>query len=62
MLVLNAHPILIFFIFMHLHLESHLGTLGEPRDGHDVGAKPEDGVSGTSKMGTPFSPQNHPPR
>ena len=25
-------------------LASHLGTLDEPRDGRDVGAKPEDGV------------------
>ena len=29
---------------MHLHLAFHLGTLDEPREGHDVGAKPEDGV------------------
>ena len=29
---------------MHLHLASHLGTLDEPREGCDVGAKPEDGV------------------
>ena len=29
---------------MHLHLASHLGTLDEPREGHDVGAEPEDGV------------------
>ena len=29
---------------MHLHLASHLGTLDEPREGRDVGAKPEDGV------------------
>ena len=28
---------------MHLHLASHLGTLDEPREGHDVGAEPEDG-------------------
>ena len=25
-----------FFIFMHLHLASHLGTLDEPREGRDV--------------------------
>jgi hypothetical protein len=29
---------------MHLHLASHLGTLGKPRDGRDVGAEPEDGI------------------
>jgi hypothetical protein len=29
---------------MHLHLASHLGMLDEPREGRDVGAKPEDGV------------------
>ena len=29
---------------MHLHLASHLGTLDEPHEGHDVGAEPEDGV------------------
>ena len=48
MFALNAiymmHLILPFFIFMHLHLTSHLGTLDEPREGQDVGSKPEDGV------------------
>jgi len=34
----------LFFIFMHLHIASHLGTLDEPREGRDVGAKPEDNV------------------
>jgi hypothetical protein len=29
---------------MHLHLASHLGTLDEPREGRDVGARPEDDV------------------
>ena len=29
---------------MNLHIASHLGTLDEPREGRDVGAKPEDGV------------------
>ena len=29
---------------MHLHLASHLGTLDEPHEGRDVGAKPEGGV------------------
>ena len=27
-----------------MHLASHLGTLDAPREGRDVGAKPEDGV------------------
>ena len=31
---------------MHLHLASHLGMLDEPREGHDVGTEPEDGVGG----------------
>ena len=26
---------------MHLHLASHLGTLDEPREGHDVGPNPK---------------------
>jgi hypothetical protein len=38
------HLILLFFIFMYLHLVSHLGTLDEPCEGCDVGAKLEDGV------------------
>ena len=38
------HCMLLFFAFIHLHLASHLGTLDEPREGHDVGAKPKDGV------------------
>ena len=29
---------------MHLHLASHLDTLDEPREGRDVGVKPEDGI------------------
>ena len=30
---------------LHIHaLASYLGTLDEPREGRDVGAKPEDGV------------------
>ena len=47
MFVLNAyvmHLVLPFFIFMHLHLASHLGALDEPREGRDVGAKPKDSV------------------
>ena len=47
MFVLNVYVmplVLPFFIFMHLHLASHLGALDEPREGHDVGAEPEDGV------------------
>ena len=27
---------------MHLYIASHLGTLDAPREGCDVGAKPED--------------------
>ena len=34
----------LFFIFMHLHIASHLGTLDEPREERDVGAEPEDEV------------------
>ena len=34
----------LFFIFMHLHIASHLGALDEPREEHDVGAEPEDDV------------------
>jgi hypothetical protein len=30
------HVVLLFFIFMHLHLASHLGALDESREGHDV--------------------------
>ena len=33
-----------FLAFKHLHLASHLGMLDEPREGHDVGVKPEDSV------------------
>ena len=46
----------LFFIFMHLHLASHLGTLDAPREGRDVGAKPEDGVGGSiPRMEGPWS-------
>jgi hypothetical protein len=38
------HLVLPFFIFIHLHLASHLGTLDTLREGCGVGAKPEDGV------------------
>ena len=40
MFVLNAYVmslVLPFFIFMHLHLTSHLGALDEPCEGCDVG-------------------------
>jgi hypothetical protein len=30
-----------FFIFMHLHLASHLGTLDVPREGYDVELNPK---------------------
>ena len=48
MFVLNVYVVplvLPFFIFIHMHLASHLGTLDEPREERDVGAKPEDGAS-----------------
>ena len=46
----------LFFIFMHLHIASHLGTLDAPREGRDVGAKPEDGVGGSiPRMEGPWS-------
>jgi hypothetical protein len=37
------HLLLPFVAFMRLHLASHLGTLDEPHEGHDVRAKPKDG-------------------
>ena len=37
----------LFFIFMHLHIASHLGTLDEPREGRDVGAKPKTVFNGS---------------
>ena len=40
------HPMLLFFAFIHMHCTSHLGTLDAPREGCDVGTKPEDGVDG----------------
>jgi hypothetical protein len=44
---LNAyvmHLVLPFIIFIHMYLASHFGTLDEPHEGYDDGAKPEDGV------------------
>jgi hypothetical protein len=38
------HLVLPFFIFIHLHLASHLGTLEAPCEGCGVEAKPIDGV------------------
>ena len=32
----------LFFLFMHLYIASHLGMLDAPREGCDVGAKPEE--------------------
>jgi len=29
------HCLLHFYMFIHLHLASHLGMLNEPREGHD---------------------------
>ena len=39
--VLNAYVMHLVLPFIHLHIASHLGTLDEPREGHDVGAKLE---------------------
>ena len=38
------HLMLPFFIFMLLHLASHLGMLDEPWEGCDVGDEAKDGV------------------
>ena len=38
------HLVLPFITFIHMHLASHLGALDEPREQHDVGAEPKDGV------------------
>jgi hypothetical protein len=39
-----------------LACSSHLGTLDAPREGRDVGAKPEDGVGGSiPRMEGPWS-------
>ena len=38
------HLMVLFFIFIHLHIASHLGALDESREERDVGAKPKDGV------------------
>ena len=43
MLLCDASRIVVL-LFMHLYLASHLGTLDEPREGRDNGAKLEDGV------------------
>jgi hypothetical protein len=45
--VLNAHVmhlVLPFIVFIHMHRASHLGTLDEPHEGRDDGAKPQVGV------------------
>ena len=42
--VLNAYVMHLVLPFIHLHFASHLGVLDEPREEHDVGAKPEDSV------------------
>ena len=38
------HRLWNFHAFIHLHCASHLGTLDEPCEGHDVRAELEDGV------------------
>jgi hypothetical protein len=35
------HHLLHFHVFIHLHSASHLGTLDEPRGGHDVELNPK---------------------
>jgi hypothetical protein len=35
------HLVLPFFIFIHLHLASHLGTLDAPHEGRDVETNPK---------------------
>ena len=50
MFVLNAyvmHLVLPFFIFMHLHLASHLGALDEPCEGCDVEPNSKIGFGGS---------------
>ena len=44
MFVLNAYVMHLVLPFIHMHLASQLGALDEPREGRDVGAKPEDNV------------------
>ena len=38
----TMHYLLHFHVFIHFHIASHLGTLDAPREGCDVGAKPEE--------------------
>jgi hypothetical protein len=40
-LLYMMHCPLYFHVFMHLHLASHLGTLAEPREGHDMELSPK---------------------
>ena len=50
MFVLNVYVmplVLPFFIFMHLHLASHLGALDEPREGRDVKPNSKVGFGGS---------------
>ena len=35
------HLVLLFFIFMHLHLASHLGAIEESREGHGMETIPK---------------------
>jgi hypothetical protein len=43
------HVVLLFFIFMHLHLASHLGTLDESREGLGVGTNPKTVLGGSRR-------------
>jgi hypothetical protein len=45
------HVVLLFFIFMHLHLASHLGALDESREGLGVGTNPKTVVGWTHPEG-----------
>jgi hypothetical protein len=46
------HCLLHFYVFMHLHLASHQGTLDAPREGRDVEPNPKMVFSGPrARMG-----------
>ena len=47
LLVIVMRLMVLFFIFMHLYIASHLGTLDAPREGCDVGAKPKTSFDGS---------------
>ena len=50
MFVLNVYVVplvLPFFIFIHMHLASHLGTLDEPREGCEMEPNSKSGFGGS---------------